>query len=214
MLSKDVSALSRNPTPEGEEQNRGVFLRFRRLVAAGDTVWAMTFEAPADGDAFGAALLSHLEHGDDGLHMIERDDGFVEVASASVYFGDIDAWSATELRAIEMVSGRVLDVGAGAGRATLYLQERGIDARGPFPADSIFVRASRGEFDGVVAMYHDQGHIPIKVYGFEESVAVTLGLPIVRTSVDHGTAFDIAWQGLASEESLVEAIRLAARLAS
>ena len=91
-------------------------------------------------------------------------------------------------------------------------QERGIDARGPFPADSIFVRASRGEFDGVVAMYHDQGHIPIKVYGFEESVAVTLGLPIVRTSVDHGTAFDIAWQGVADPLSMIEAIKLAARL--
>ncbi|MCK4470631.1 MAG: 4-hydroxythreonine-4-phosphate dehydrogenase PdxA, partial [Anaerolineae bacterium] len=82
------------------------------------------------------------------------------------------------------------------------------------PADSVFFRAIRGEFDAVVAMYHDQGHIPIKTHGFERSVAVTLGLPIVRTSVDHGTAFDIAWQGLASEESLVEAIRLAARLAS
>ena len=92
-------------------------------------------------------------------------------------------------------------------------QERGINASGPFPADSIFVRASRGEFDAVVAMYHDQGHIPIKVYGFEESVAVTLGLPIVRTSVDHGTAFDIAWQGVADPLSMIEAIKLAALLA-
>ncbi|MDH7486742.1 MAG: 4-hydroxythreonine-4-phosphate dehydrogenase PdxA [Anaerolineae bacterium] len=92
-------------------------------------------------------------------------------------------------------------------------QERGIDARGPFPADSIFVRALHDEFDVVVAMYHDQGHIPIKVHGFEESVAVTLGLPIVRTSVDHGTAFDIAWQGVADPRSMVEAIKLAARLA-
>jgi len=91
-------------------------------------------------------------------------------------------------------------------------QERGIDARGPFPADSIFTRALRGEFDAVVAMYHDQGHIPIKVYGFEESVTVTLGLPIVRTSVDHGTAFDIAWQGVADPRSMIEAIKLAARL--
>ncbi len=93
-------------------------------------------------------------------------------------------------------------------------QAEGIDARGPIPADSVFFRAIRGEFDAVVAMYHDQGHIPIKTYGFKCSVTVTLGLPIVRTSVDHGTAFDIAWQGVASEESLVEAIRLAAWLAS
>lgn len=89
-----------------------------------------------------------------------------------------------------------------------------IDAHGPIPADSVFFRAIRGEFDVVVAMYHDQGHIPIKTHGFERSVTVTLGLPIVRTSVDHGTAFDIAWQGRASEESLVEAIQLAAQLAS
>jgi len=92
-------------------------------------------------------------------------------------------------------------------------QAQGIDARGPFPADSIFVRALNGEFDAVVAMYHDQGHIPIKVYNFEESVAVTLGPPIVRTSVDHGTAFDIAWQGVADPGSMVGAIKLAAQLA-
>jgi 4-hydroxythreonine-4-phosphate dehydrogenase len=93
-------------------------------------------------------------------------------------------------------------------------QAEGIDAHGPVPADSVFFRAIRGEFDVVVAMYHDQGHIPIKTHGFERSVTVTLGLPILRTSVDHGTAFDIAWQGLAHEESMVEAIQLAARLSS
>ena len=84
----------------------------------------------------------------------------------------------------------------------------------PIPADSVFFRAIRGEFDAVIAMYHDQGHIPIKTYGFERSVTVTLGLSIVRTSVDHGTAFDIAWQGVAHEESMVEAICLAAQLVS
>ena len=92
-------------------------------------------------------------------------------------------------------------------------QALGIDARGPYPADSIFFRAIAGEFDAVVAMYHDQGHIPVKTHGFESSVTVTLGLPIVRTSVDHGTAFDIAWQGLASPQSLIEAIKLAAEMA-
>ena len=92
-------------------------------------------------------------------------------------------------------------------------QAMGIDARGPYPADSIFFRAIAGEFDAVVAMYHDQGHIPVKVHGFEKSLTVTLGLPIVRTSVDHGTAFDIAWNGLANPQSLVEAIKLAADMA-
>jgi 4-hydroxythreonine-4-phosphate dehydrogenase len=98
------------------------------------------------------------------------------------------------------------------GPAVEAARAEGIEASGPIPADSVFFRAIRGEFDVVVAMYHDQGHIPIKTHGFERSVTVTLGLPIVRTSVDHGTAFDIAWQGKASEESMVEAILLAARM--
>lgn len=92
-------------------------------------------------------------------------------------------------------------------------RREGIDAQGPIPADSVFFRAIKGEFDAVVAMYHDQGHIPIKTHDFARSVTVTLGLPIVRTSVDHGTAFDIAWKGEADETSMVEAIRLAAQLA-
>ncbi len=89
----------------------------------------------------------------------------------------------------------------------------GIDASGPFPADTLFVRAAKGEFDAVIAMYHDQGLIPVKLLAFGHSVNVTLGLPIIRTSVDHGTAFDIAGRGLADPGSLIEAIALAARLA-
>jgi 4-hydroxythreonine-4-phosphate dehydrogenase len=88
-----------------------------------------------------------------------------------------------------------------------------IDVSGPFPADTIFVRAARGEFDAVIALYHDQGLIPVKLLAFGRAVNVTLGLPIIRTSVDHGTAFDIARQGVADEGSLVEAVLLAARLA-
>jgi len=98
------------------------------------------------------------------------------------------------------------------GPAVVAAQAEGIDASGPIPADSVFFRAIRGEFDAVICMYHDQGHIAIKTHGFERSVAVTLGLPIVRTSVDHGTAFDIAWQGIAHEVSQVEAICLAAQM--
>jgi 4-hydroxythreonine-4-phosphate dehydrogenase len=90
---------------------------------------------------------------------------------------------------------------------------RGIDVAGPFPADTVFVRAIRGEFDAVVACYHDQGLIPIKLVAFGHAVNVTLGLPIVRTSVDHGTAFDIAGKGIADPSSLIEAIKLAVRLA-
>jgi 4-hydroxythreonine-4-phosphate dehydrogenase len=91
-------------------------------------------------------------------------------------------------------------------------RERGIDLSGPFPADTVFVRAARGEFDAVVACYHDQGLIPVKLLAFGHAVNVTLGLPIVRTSVDHGTAFDIARKGVADDGSLVEAILLAAKL--
>jgi len=91
-------------------------------------------------------------------------------------------------------------------------QNLDIDARGPFPADSVFNRALGGEFDVVLALYHDQGHIPVKVHGFERSVSVALGLPFVRTSVDHGTAFDIAGRGVASSQSLEEAIKVAVML--
>jgi 4-phospho-D-threonate 3-dehydrogenase / 4-phospho-D-erythronate 3-dehydrogenase len=89
---------------------------------------------------------------------------------------------------------------------------RGIDARGPYPADSIFNRAIAGEFDAVLAMYHDQGHIAIKVHGFEQSVSVALGLPFIRTSVDHGTAFDIAGKGIADAKGMEEAIKVAVSL--
>ena len=90
---------------------------------------------------------------------------------------------------------------------------RGIDITGPVPADTVFVRAARGEFDCVLACYHDQGLIPVKLLAFGHAVNVTIGLPIVRTSVDHGTAFDIAGQGVADAGSMIEAVKLAARLA-
>jgi len=87
-----------------------------------------------------------------------------------------------------------------------------INVRGPFPADTVFLRASRGEFDAVVACYHDQAMIPVKCLSFGEAVNVTLGLPFIRTSVDHGTAFDIAGKGIAEHSSMVAAIKLAAEL--
>ena len=89
---------------------------------------------------------------------------------------------------------------------------RGIEIDGPFPGDTIFGRATRGEFDAVIACYHDQGLIPVKLLAFGRAVNVTLGLPIVRTSVDHGTAFDIAGKGIADPSSMIEAVLLAARL--
>jgi 4-hydroxythreonine-4-phosphate dehydrogenase len=92
-------------------------------------------------------------------------------------------------------------------------RDRGIDVTGPIPADSVFFQAIRGDYDVVVTLYHDQGHIAVKTHGFEQSITITLGLPIIRTSADHGTAFDIAGQGIANEASIVAAILEAAHIA-
>ena len=96
--------------------------------------------------------------------------------------------------------------------AVARLRGEGIDVTGPLPADSLFVRAARGEFDAVVAQYHDQGLIPVKLVSFGQAVNVTLGLPFVRTSVDHGTGFDIVASGTADAGSLLAALQLAATL--
>ena len=97
--------------------------------------------------------------------------------------------------------------------AIAVARARGWNVEGPLPADALMYRAARGQFDLVVAMYHDQGHGPVKALGMEHGVNVTAGLPIVRTSVDHGTAFDIAGTGKADERSMLEALKCAAALA-
>ena len=97
--------------------------------------------------------------------------------------------------------------------AVRALRAEGIDVAGPFPADSLFVRAARGEFAAVIAAYHDQGLVPVKLAAFGHAVNVTIGLPFVRTSVDHGTGFDIVEKGVASETSLIEAMRVGLQLA-
>ena len=98
--------------------------------------------------------------------------------------------------------------------AVEHARQSGIDATGPVPADTVFNQAIDGRYDAVLAMYHDQGHIPIKVHDWARSVSVNLGLPFVRTSVDHGTAFDIAGKGVADHVSMLEAIRVAVSLAA
>lgn len=98
--------------------------------------------------------------------------------------------------------------------AVVKAQAQGVDARGPIPADAVFFQAIRGDYDVVVCQYHDQGHIAVKTHGFEKSITITLGIPIVRTSADHGTAFDIAGQGIAHADSMVAAIVAAARMVS
>jgi 4-hydroxythreonine-4-phosphate dehydrogenase len=143
-------------------------------------------------------VLETIRLTDAGLRSLNIAGPRIAVAALNPHGGDGGLVGREEIEEIEPA-------------VTMALAE-GIDATGPIPADSVFFRAIRGEFDAVVAMYHDQGHIPIKTHGFERSVTVTLGLPIARTSVDHGTAFDIAWTGAAHDESLVEAIRLAAEM--
>ncbi len=96
--------------------------------------------------------------------------------------------------------------------AVAALREEGIDVGGPYPADTLFVRAQRGDFDAVIAGYHDQGLVPVKLAAFGHAVNVTIGLPFVRTSVDHGTGFDIVEQGTADGSSMVEAMKVAAEL--
>jgi 4-hydroxythreonine-4-phosphate dehydrogenase len=145
------------------------------------------------------AVLETIRLTHSGLRQMGIGRPRVAVAALNPHGGDEGLMGREEIEAI--------------GPAVEAAQSEGIAAEGPIPADSVFFRAIRGEFDVVVAMFHDQGHIPIKTHGFERSITVTLGLPVIRTSVDHGTAFDIAWQGVASEESMIEAIRLAAQLA-
>ncbi len=98
--------------------------------------------------------------------------------------------------------------------AVAAARAQGLDLTGPLPTDTLMVRAAAGDFDAVVAMYHDQGHIALKLLGMHRAVNITLGLPIIRTSVAHGTAFDLAWQGKADSSSMVEAVRVAAQLVS
>lgn len=92
------------------------------------------------------------------------------------------------------------------------MKSEGVDVYGPCPPDTVFLQASQGQYDIVVAMYHDQGHIPLKLMGFYDGVNITAGLPFFRTSADHGTAFDIAWTGKANPESMVKSVELAVKL--
>jgi 4-hydroxythreonine-4-phosphate dehydrogenase len=186
-------------------------------------------------------LLAHLTGARDVAMLFHSDELRVVLATVHVALADVPrtltsslmertiALTARELPRFDKVAPRIAVAGLNphAGEHGLFGDEetdviapaieacrrRGIDVSGPFPADTVFVRARRGEFDVVIACYHDQGLIPVKLVAFGKAVNVTIGLPIVRTSVDHGTAFDIAGQGIADPESMVAAVLLAARLA-
>jgi len=186
-------------------------------------------------------LLAHLTGAKHAAMMFFSDELRVVLATVHVPLADVPALltqslmeqtialTARELPLFDKVPPRIAVAGLNphAGEHGLFGREeetviapaiaccraKGIDVSGPFPADTVFVRARKGEFDVVVACYHDQGLIPVKLVAFGRAVNVTLGLPIVRTSVDHGTAFDIAGKGVADAGSMIEAVLLAARLA-
>jgi len=186
-------------------------------------------------------LLAHLTGAKHVAMMFYSDELRVVLATVHVPLADVPslltqrlmeqtiALTARELPRFDKVSPRIAVAGLNphAGEHGLFgreeedvivpaiarCRERAIDVHGPFPADTVFVRARKGEFDVVVACYHDQGLIPVKLAAFGRAVNVTLGLPIIRTSVDHGTAFDIAGKGVADAESMIAAVLLAARLA-
>jgi len=145
-------------------------------------------------------VLRTIELGHEGVRRLGRPRPRVGVASVNPHAGEGGLFGDEEEREI--------------GPAVAAARAVGIDATGPWPPDTLFWRAARGEFDLVVAMYHDQGHIPVKLGGFDEGVNVTLGLPFPRASVDHGTAFDIAGRGVARWQSMAAALRVAAQLAA
>lgn len=143
-------------------------------------------------------VLRTIELAAEGGRQLGYERPRIAVAGLNPHAGEAGLFGDEETRAI--------------GPAVAAATAAGIAASGPWPPDTLFWRASQGEFDLVVAMYHDQGHIPVKLSGFDEGVNVTLGLPFPRSSVDHGTAFDIAGRGIARWQSMLAAIRVAARL--
>jgi 4-hydroxythreonine-4-phosphate dehydrogenase len=186
-------------------------------------------------------LLAHLTGAEHVAMMFHSEALRVVLATVHVALADVPrlltqsvlertiALTARELPRFDKIAPRIAVAGLNphAGEHGLFGREdleviapavdacraHGIDVSGPFPADTVFVRARRGEFDVVIACYHDQGLIPVKLVAFGQAVNVTLGLPIIRTSVDHGTAFDIAGRNVADPESMIAAVLLAARLA-
>jgi len=144
-------------------------------------------------------IVRVLELGDEALRKMGLKDPLFAVAGLNPHAGEGSIFGDEEERIILPAIREVVS--------------RGIHVDGPVPPDVVFLKMHRGKYDAIVAMYHDQGHIPLKLLAFESGVNVTLGLPIIRTSVDHGTAFDIAGKGLADPGSLMEALRLAASMA-
>lgn len=141
-------------------------------------------------------LIDYLIRCDAALKMLGLDKRTIAVAGLNPHNGEHGLFGDDEVREVEP--------------AIAEVRNSGVDAVGPVPADSVFYQALKGKFDAVLSLYHDQGHIATKTVDFERTISLTIGMPFLRTSVDHGTAFDIAGKGIASEVSMIEAIRLAA----
>ncbi len=144
-------------------------------------------------------VLRTIELGCEGMRKLGFEKPRIAVCGLNPHAGEHGLFGSEEERAVVP--------------AIQAARAGGMDASGPHPADTVFLQAWNGAYDLVVAMYHDQGHIPMKLLDFEGTVNITLGIPIIRTSVDHGTAFDIAGKNLASERNMKEAMRMAARMA-
>jgi 4-hydroxythreonine-4-phosphate dehydrogenase len=145
-------------------------------------------------------IVRTLELGNEALGLMRRRAPRIAVCGLNPHAGEHGLFGAQDA---EVIAPAIAEARAG-----------GIDCSGPHSADTIFVRALRGEFDLIVAMYHDQGHIAMKLIDFEGTVNVSLGMPILRTSVDHGTAFDIAGRNLANASNMKAAMRLAMKMAA
>lgn len=143
-------------------------------------------------------ILDTIRLGDSALRQLGYKERKIAVCGLNPHASEHGAFGDEEQRQIEP--------------AIAMARSEGINCEGPVPADTVFLKASKGGYDLVVAMYHDQGHIPMKLLAFETTVNVSLGLPIIRTSVDHGTAFDIAGKSLASAENMTAAMQLALTL--
>ncbi len=144
-------------------------------------------------------VLQTIRMADDAMRRLDIENPRVAVAGVNPHAGEGGLFGREEIDILKP--------------AIAIARAEGIDAQGPLPPDTVFYRAIKGQFDVVVVMYHDQGLIPIKLFGFGQGVNVTLGLPIIRTSVDHGTAFGKAWQWRADPGSMIQAIEMAVKMA-
>ena len=163
-------------------------------VLLGDAFWATSTELTVDG------VLAKARLADRFMARIKGSRPRIGIAALNPHGGEGGLFGVEERTIIRPAIERGL--------------AEGLRLEGPLPTDTLMVAARDGRFDAVVAMYHDQGHIALKLLGMHRAVNVTLGLPIIRTSVAHGTAFDIAWRRHAETGSMIEALRVASRLAA